>query len=566
MKKFTKLLGIVLIIALVLSMGITAAFAEGGGEGAGAGTETGGSATSGSGTATTTVPTSQTIPTNSAPDASGNYTISVASTDTHTYTVYQILTGTLIPGEQALGNPVWGADAKTTAGTNTGVDTFIANITASGLSNTAINAYVEAELKTNATGRGTVDKDTSLDVVPGYYLVVDTTAAADLADGDAYSLNIVAVFNDITITPKKGTTTSEKHVDDQNDSLASDHSELKDSADYDIGDSIPYTLTFTLPADYSNYGSYKVTFVDDMSAGLTLNTDSVKIAYGSATPTQITFTADSSKTSEYDSGTVYTYTINDLKTSQPNLDAGTVITITYTATLNANAVIGSAGNPNKYQVEYSNNPNKEGKGTTPWDKNIVFTYKTVFNKVDGDNKPLTGADFTLYKKIIDATAEGGFKWVSVTALNTGTNAANPTKVVTSKTTGEGADAKTTENCVFTFSGLDAGVYKLEETTTPQGFNTIDPIEFTITATHDLVSDDPKLTDLSGAGGAEFTMTAVKDTDDNPTGELTADIVNNSGTVLPSTGGIGTTIFYVVGSILVVAAGVLLITKKRMGRE
>ena len=488
--------------------------------------------------ATEEVPTSPTVESGSAADEARNYTISVATSDSHSYTVYQILTGSLIAGENKLGNPKWGSDAVGSG--SDGVDDFIDEISKSGLSNSTINALVAAQRKAGAAGVGTVSAGNSLNVAPGYYLIEDTTA--NLAEGDAYSLNIVAVFNDITITPKKGTTTSEKKVDDQNDSDSSDHSELMDSADYDIGDSIPYTLTFTLPDDYANYEKYYVQFVDDMSLGLTYNNDA-KIYFGASdkTGTDAAFVADSSKISAYDNGTVYSYAIADLKTAASGLAAKDVITIKYSATLNASAVVGAAGNPNKYQVVYNNNPNKSGEGqptgNTPWDINIVFTYKTVFNKVDGDKNPLEGADFKLEKLV-------GENWVDVTELN-GTNGINPQKTTPTTTS-------------FEFSGLDAGKYKITETKTPDGYNTIDPIEFTITADHELKADNPTLKDLTGTDGKVFTMTAsITD------GSLTANIENNQGAELPSTGGMGTTIFYVIGGILVLAAAIILISKRRV---
>ncbi len=555
MKLFKKMMALVVAMVMVLSMSI-AVFAD------------------------STVPTSQTIANDSAADANGKYTISVASTDTHTYTVYQILTGTLTAGESKLGNPAWGSDAAATA-TYATEKAFIDAISASGLSNQEINAIAESVLKSSAAGVGTVSASATLDVVPGYYLIKDTTAT--LVDGDAKSLHIVAVFNDIEITPKKGTVTSEKHVDDQNDSDSTDRSELKDSADYDIGDSIPYTLTMTLPEDYANYKQYKIVFSDDMSKGLTLNANSVKIHYGTSDTegTAITFT--SGGTSSYTDGTLYTYTIADLKAAQAAdgasdalkaLGAGSVIKITYTATLNSNAVVGSAGNPNKYKVDFSSNPNQDAGGTpdtndTPWDTNIVFTYKTVFNKVNQAGDPLTGADFTLYKFIEDEDGEDTYgdgadaktgTWTDVTTLGDGTN--KPSKAKDSYTKGEGESAKTAANAKFTFSGIDAGVYKLVETTTPTGYNTLDAQIFTITATHELEADNPKLTALTGTGGAEFTMTAQK-SGDNFTGELTADIENKQGTELPSTGGIGTTIFYVLGAILVLGGTVVLVTRRRM---
>lgn len=535
MKRFKKALAIAMTAAMVMTMGSTA-FAE------------------------VPTPTSQTIDGNSAANDQGKYTISVADGDTHSYTVYQILTGTLVAGESKLGNPQWGFDAK--GGEDNKVEDFITNITATGLTNVQIDDLVKAELKDDASGVGTVTKEVSLDVVPGYYLLVDTTDS--LSDGDAKSLNIVAVFNDITITPKKGTVESEKHVDDQNDSNASDHSELKDSADYDIGDSVPYTLTMTLPDDYANYKQYYINFIDDMSEGLTYNNDA-KIYYGAADETGTNigtdFAIDPAKTSSYQNGNVYTYTVQNLKADdatdpQKGLKAGDVITIKYTATLNGNAIVGKAGNPNNYYVNYSSNPNEEAGGTpetgkTPEDVNIVFTYKTVFNKVDGEEKPLTGADFTLFKKVID-DSDAGFSWVDVTKLN-GEGATNPSKSKDTLTTEKGtaADAK------FVFTGLDAGDYKLSETTTPGGYNTIADIEFTITATHDLVSNSPELTALTGTAGNEFTMTPNVEE-----GSLTADIKNQQGAELPSTGGMGTTLFYIIGGALVAVAGALLVFKKR----
>lgn len=496
-------------------------------------------------------PTSQTIDSGSAPNDQGKYTISVASDDTHTYTVYQILTGTLVAGESKLGNPAWGADTVGTGDLNA----FIESITEEGLTNTQINDLVKAQLKADATGQGTVSADSPLDVAPGYYLLVDTTEK--LEEGDARSLNIVAVFNDITIAPKKGTVESEKHVDDVNDSDATDFSYLKDSADYDIGDSIPYTLTVTLPDDYANYKQYYLRFIDEMSYGLTYNEDA-KIYFGDDEDGEdIDF--DYNEDGEF--GAIYEYEISNLKDpayANYNLGAGSVITIKYTATLNEDAEIGEEGNPNSYHVEYSNNPNQEAGGTpetgeTPEDVNIVFTYKTVFNKVDGEGNPLTGADFTLYKKVVDETAEDGFRWVDVTKLN-GENKTNPSKTMAEFTNDKG----TAENAKFTFSGLDAGDYKLVESATPTGYNTIADITFTITATHDLVSDNPKLTALTGTDGAEFTMTPSI-----PDGSLSADIKNNQGAELPSTGGIGTMIFYVLGSLLVVGCGIVLVSRRRM---
>lgn len=224
-----------------------------------------------------------------------------------------------------------------------------------------------------------------------------------------------------------------------------------------------------------------------------------------------------------------------------------MITVEYTATLNENAVLGSAGNPNEVYLEYSNNPNKSGEGNnetgnTPKDVVIVFTYKTVISKVtknpdydpevEGSEEyiPLAGAEFTLekYNKKTD-------KWEAITVV------------------------KNDEGTTFTFSGLDDGNYRLTETKTPAGYNTVDPIYFTITAEHDVLSDNPALTSLSGnATTGELTFTP-----NTTNGSLSADVVNRAGVTLPETGGMGTTLFYVAGAGLVLVAVVLLITRKRM---
>ena len=203
-------------------------------------------------------------------------------------------------------------------------------------------------------------------------------------------------------------------------------------------------------------------------------------------------------------------------------------------------------------MTYTNNPNDEQageNGETPDDGVIVFTYQTIVNKVtknpaydaskdtgktgidsDGNTEfiPLKGAGFTLYKK----NASGTYEAV-------------------------GSELKGEDMTTFTWSGLDDGDYKLVETTTPSGYNTIPDIEFTITATHDVSSDNPTLISLSG--GDKFTGVIS-------TGVVSANIENQSGAQLPSTGGIGTTIFYVLGSILVLGAAVLLVTKKRMSTK
>lgn len=304
----------------------------------------------------------------------------------------------------------------------------------------------------------------------------------------------------------------------------------------------------TLPESYGRYTTYKYKF-DDTMTNMTYKNGSVKVYYvkdGSTTRNEI----NSGFAPTWDDGAKeLTVTFNDLKTAVSGLTHGDKIVVTYTATLDANAVVGGKGNPNKVKLEYSNNPNAEGTGETPEKTVVVFTYKTIINKVtkgtDGNNVPLAGAEFTLSKFI---ASEAGRDTVMV----------NGTEYLGTWNSGVKVVPTNTDNIanVFTFSGLDAGIYRLTETKTPAGYNTIDPVYFEIVATN----NGTEVTSMEGkdVNGSEISFTA------NVTnGSLSADVINNAGTTLPSTGGMGTTVFYVVGGGLMAVAVVLLVTKKRM---
>ncbi|MBR3016358.1 MAG: LPXTG cell wall anchor domain-containing protein [Clostridia bacterium] len=249
-------------------------------------------------------------------------------------------------------------------------------------------------------------------------------------------------------------------------------------------------------------------------------------------------------------GTKYTFTTPDLVTEHPELSAGDTISITYNAILNDEAVVADAGNPNTFHIEFSNDPNKTGNGTPGTGPNhvvIVFTFKTVFDKIDENNNPLAGADFELYKK----TGTGDDDWTIVTSLHTGEGALNPSKA---------KDAGDDDSVKFTFSGLGQGTYKLVETQIPDGYNGIDPIIFTITASY-TVDGNPHIGTLTGTGES-ITMTR----NSSNKAELDADIQNHSGVTLPSTGGIGTTIFYIVGAVLVLGAAAIILARRKAEQE
>ena len=464
----------------------------------------------------------------------------------HTYEAYQIFTGDL--SGTTLSNIVWGSGVSEAGQTALGDAAAKAETLKTEADAKAFAKAVAPYLTTAAGSANTVTdgKYVISGLAAGYYLVKDQDGSLT-GDADAYTEYIIKVVSDTTATPKSSVPTVEKKVKDTNDSTGVT-SDWQDSADYDIGDSIPFQLKATLADNVSSYTTYKVVFHDTLSKGLTYNNDA-KVYIGGTETNGFTVTA----TVNADGTTTLTVSCDDVKA----LGAGnsSVITVEYTAKLNENAVLGSAGNPNEVYLEYSNNPNKSEEGNnetgeTPKDVVIVFTYKTIINKVDSENKPLTGAAFKL-EKLIKGKDGAADTWTTVKEFT--------------------VDETTTS---FTFSGLDDGQYKLTETKTPAGYNTIDPIYFVIEATHDETADAPTLKTLNAyltdANGNK--QTEMKDgesvnidlgTVDLTAGSITTTVVNKSGSELPSTGGIGTTIFYVLGGVLVLAAVVLLVTKKRM---
>lgn len=468
--------------------------------------------------------------------AEETYSITINnSAERHTYEAYQIFTGDLSTNEdggKVLSNIVWGSGVSEAGQTALGDAAAKAETLKTEADAKAFAKEVAPYLTTVAGSASTVTdgKYVISGLAAGYYLVKDQDGSVT-GEGDAYTEYIIKVVGNVTTNPKSDVPEVEKKVKDINDSTDDVMTDWQDSADYDIGDSIPFQLKATLADNVSSYTTYKVVFHDTLSKGLTYNNDA-KVYIGGEETNGFTITP----TSNDDGTTTLTVSCDDVKA----LGAGnsSVITVEYTATLNNSAVLGSAGNPNEVYLEYSNNPNKSEEsdnetGNTPEDVVIVFTYKTIINKVDDENKPLTGAEFTLekYNKETD-------KWEAITVV------------------------KSEDGTTFTFSGLDDGKYRLTETKTPAGYNTIEPIEFTITAEHDVLSDNPALTSLSGnATTGEITFTSS-----TTEGSLSADVVNKAGSTLPETGGMGTTIFYILGGLLVLFAVVLLVSKKRMSSE
>ena len=468
-------------------------------------------------------------------------TISV--TDDRTYEVYQIFTGDLHDG--VLSNIEWGENGTGVFKERVEQETLK---TLTDLPDTASVqeklAVIEPLVDFTSEAHGTVSKAQALSVDPGYYLLKDVTV---ITGDDENSIFVVEVVDSVTVTPKVGDVTSDKKVKDTNDTTG-ETTDWQDSADYDIGDDVPFRLKGTVSANYDFYDRYYYCFHDTLSAGLTFNAESVVVKVdGTAITGGYTVV-----TAGLEDGCTFEVEFADLKEISA-VRAGSVITVEYTAELNDNAVLGSAGNPNTMHLEFSNNPNgawENGEngtpekpvtpdtGETPDDKVIVFTYKLEINKVDEDGNALKGAGFTLYKKAADGS------WAVV---------------------GEG-EMKGEALTTFTWTGLDDGTYKLSETTTPAGYNTMADIEFEITAEHEIESADPKLISLSGGdvitGELKGDSTETTETEEY-TGTLKGTVENKHGTVLPETGAAGTMMFIAIGAALALIAVVFLVTRKKM---
>ena len=465
--------------------------------------------------------------------AGTNYDITVPSTDTHTYSVYQVFTGDLSNG--TLSNIKAGQNFnKNNTASKSAADAAAEIAQGTYANNTEKLAAITPYVDLTGTAFGEVSANTALSAPAGYYLLKDKDA---VTGDDAATLFIVQVNGPVTVNRKANKPTFEKKVKDVNDSTG-DKSDWQDSADYDVNDEVPFQLTATLPtneADFAAYKTYKLVFHDQQSAGLTFNKDSVVVKYGDQTLGTDSYTLETPATDNdtFDITITDAKTVKDADGSAITVATGGKFTVEYTSTLNENAVIGAAGNPNEASLEFSNNPNVGGEGNTgktPTDKVIVFTYQLDINKTFNGGTPDDNdlPEFTLYK------------------FDSATNdyTTNVGKVGITKTEGGKYTAS--------FKRVDDGKYKLVETKTPAGFNTAADTLFEITADHDVESDNPQLTVL------KINTTAGNTT----TGTVTADVVNQKGSNLPSTGGMGTVLLYVAGIAVFVLAGATLVMALR----
>ena len=449
----------------------------------------------------------------------------------HTYEVYQVFSGTLSTknNKKVLSDLKWGSGVKADAYTETAkakAETLTDETTARAFAKELVNQKkLSAATKTVQSTTGTTE---IAGLAAGYYLVKDTDSS--LANkNDSYTAYILQVVGDATTSVKSDVPSSEKKVKDINDSTDTETTEWQDAADWDIGDEVPFKIEGTLPSNYDKYKKYTLKFHDKEEEGLTFKSETVKVFIDNTEITEgfrVVVNPEDNDT--------FDVVFDNLKTTSAKNNS--VIRVEYKSVLNEKANLGKPGKKNTMYMEFSNNPNNEQGGEfgkTPDDTVIVFTYKVDVNKVDEQGNKLTGAEFTLEKKI-KGTKD---TWKAIT-----------------KVSGTAGD-------VFEFKGIDDGEYRLTETRAPANYDKLsDPIYFTVTAGH-VDGANPYLDTFSGniTSGNVGTMTFTANKD---SGILSTKVVNKPGSSLPETGGMGTTILYVAGAVMILAAGAFLVMQKK----
>lgn len=398
-----------------------------------------------------------------------------------------------------------------------------------------IKAAATATVSTGATNGNYTATFNGLDY--GYYVVA--VPGATLANASGQYATLVSVDRtNVTANIKGDLPTVDKKV--QVDGTG------KDATDAKIGDSLTFTLTSTIP-DMSAYDTYTFNFKDTLSKGLTFErVKSVKVENVTLTEnTDYTVTTPTASNNN-----TLTVAMKDFKTKQ-QANAGKKITVTYTATLNENAVVGGAGNVNSAKIQYSNNPSTNGTGESEPSKVRVFTYGFTVDKYTGDYGEnatrLAGAEFTLAHK--DGSA------ISFVQVSAGSATANAVyRVAKAGETGT-TTITTPANGKVVFEGLKNGEYTLTETKAPAGYNKL------ASAIGVKVNGQNNGTDTTNA-----TVTITYNNDNGNDYNQTASngvipVQNKSGAILPGTGGMGTIAFTVIG-VLVIALGVAWTLKRK----
>ena len=379
-------------------------------------------------------------------------------------------------------------------GTNTYVVTTTSDFSPAAFAD-ALSKAVDGKIgRTLAVADG---KATATDLDLGYYFVTSTTGA---------------LCNLTTTNPNA-------NIHDKNDMP---FKKEVDKTNVDVGQTVTFKITGKVP-DYTGFNTYTYLITDTMTNGLTFNRDSLTVKVGEATVTN-------DCTIAYDAETApQTFTVS-IPVLEKKYDFGAEIVVTYTATVNKDAI--AIISSNKAKLTYSNDPTTDEVTDSQTEEQKVYTSKIVIDKFETGKREtvkLPGAEFVLYKKVPGASGEVT-KYYKQDDTTKAVTWVNTIAEATTVTTGD-------DGAAF-FEGLADGTYYLVETKAPAGYNQL---------------TEAKDVTVTGSITAATRLS------------VTAEVANNTGTLLPSTGGMGTTVFYVLGAVLVVGAGVLLVTKKRMSQ-
>ncbi len=470
-------------------------------------------------------------------------------------------------------------------------------------------ADIAAQHLTTAAKTATAPNDDGNYIIEGldagYYLVKDSLQEDDNQTGQVLSDYIVQVLGNVTMEPKdSGIPTLEKKVAEEGKGNEGKYNQdggygtyYNDVADWNIGDSVPFKLIASMPdaAEIAAYDTYSYTFHDTLDPGLTLEQkageDQTTFAiyfvntknedpraegfqYLDAAKYDVNIDAETNS---------FTIAIDDLKTLMVTTAGGQQIPATnydyivifYDAVLNANAEIGLPGNENTAYLEFSNNPNGDGTGRTEDDKVIVFTYELDGTKVDGETQAaLQNAQFVLLNgaKSEAAMVENGkvTGWVKVATEAAAGDVQMPGTYEewVERYGDQNVILTSAADGIFKIAGLDDGTYYLREIQAPNGYNLLEEdVQLVITADTE--------NGQNWAGDPATALTALNMTitvgEAGPTqvrgdlegGTVGVTVENKQGATLPETGGMGTTLFYIIGGLLVVGAGVLLVVRIRM---
>lgn len=402
---------------------------------------------------------------------------------------------------------------------------------------------VYAQVKSMTADATAADK-TFADVPQGYYLIVETTPAADPDSRSLVMLDTAGQEN-ITVQSKEGVPVLTKQVYEENKSTGA--GAWQDAADAFINDNVKFKLVGSFPKNITNYSSYKYIIHDSLDTTLTLDESSIEVSMGGKALVKDTdYTVE---TSGLESGCSFEIRISDAvavanRYAEIILSDSTVVAVEYSAKLGTDSKVGNPGNSNVAHLEFSSDPyDVNTTSNTTSDKVNVFTYQMTVNKVDTSNNPLVGAGFKL-QRFDNATG-------SYVDYDT--------------TSGAKEDGKTS----FVFKGLDSGKYKLVETDVPAGYKNADDIEFVVEATYPANSDDAALTALVIKNADGIIISKGEDATFSTaynTGLISTNIVNSTGIHLPSTGGAGAYLVYGIGIVAVIIGAIILIPKKKKQDE